>query len=74
VIEIPLIRGKGMFVVRKSFLDVLESAYPKVDGLQTLREIRAWCVANPSECWTARGASRAVNRWFEREQNRPPRR
>ena len=69
VAKIPIAKGDE-FSITSNYLAELESAYPKVDGLQTLKEIRAWCVSNPTECWTARGVMRGINRWFEREQNK----
>ena len=68
VISIP-IQG-GEFPVRQDFVDTLSDAYPIVDVPQTLKEIKAWCLANPSKQKTARGASRFINSWCERIQNR----
>ena len=65
---IPLI-GKKEWPVSKAFLEELEAAYPQVDGPATLREIRAWCISNPTKCKTERGVMRFINRWFERVQN-----
>jgi len=65
---IPLI-GKREWPVSKAFLEELEAAYPQVDGPATLREIRAWCISNPTKCKTERGVMRFINRWFERVQN-----
>ena len=66
---IPLAGGKE-FGVSKALLAELEAAYPMVDGPQTLKEIRAWCITNPTRCKTERGAPRFLNRWFEQVQNR----
>jgi uncharacterized protein YdaU (DUF1376 family) len=65
---IPLVGSKS-YPVSAAFLAELEAAYPAVDGPATLREIRAWCVANPTKRKTARGATRFINRWFEKVQN-----
>jgi len=67
-IAIPLV-GKRQWDVPKDFLAELEAAYPRVAGMATLREIRAWCVSNPTKCKTERGVRRFVNRWFEKVQN-----
>ena len=64
---IPIIGGE--FGVSKELLAELEAAYPQVDGPQTLKEIRAWCITNPTKRKTARGAPRFINRWFEKVQN-----
>lgn len=66
---IPLI-GKQEYGVSAEYLAELETAYPAVDGIGTLREIRAWCVSNPTQCKTERGVKRFLNRWFEKVQNR----
>jgi hypothetical protein len=68
VIEIPSNKGEGI-AIHKGFLDELERAYPDVDPIPTLREIRAWCVANPRKCKTEAGIPRFVNSWFSRVQN-----
>lgn len=65
---IPIVGGE--WGVSQALLAELEEAYPKVDVPQTLKEIRVWCVANPSKRKTAQGAARFVNSWCEREQNK----
>ena len=65
---IPIV-GKKEWPVSKGFLSELEVAYPAVDGPATLREIRAWCVSNPTRVKTERGVARFINRWFEKVQN-----
>jgi hypothetical protein len=42
--------------------------YPKVDVPQTLREMRAWCLANHTKRKTASGMMKFVNGWLNREQ------
>ena len=68
VCYIPL-NTSAEFPVTKPFLTELEKAYPAVDGPQTLLEIRAWCLANPTKRKTKRGVLRFINSWFERTQN-----
>ena len=68
VAYIPIIGGKE-YGVSKELLAELEAAYPAVDGLATLKEIRAWCVTNPGKRKTERGVPRFINRWFEKVQN-----
>jgi len=68
VLKIP-VRG-GEYSVRQDFVDTLSEAYPVVDVPQTLKEIRAWCLANPARQKTPKGASRFINSWCERIQNR----
>lgn len=68
VAYIPVLGGE--FGVSKELLAELEAAYPLVDGLATLKEIRAWCLTNPGRQKTARGAPRFINSWFAKDQNR----
>ena len=60
----------GEFIVYSDFAAVLEEAYPAVDVAQTLKEISAWCITNPTKKKTKRGAPAFINRWFAKEQNR----
>ena len=71
VCYIPVVgAGNKEWGVSKEFLAELCAAYPAVDGEATLREIRAWCVSNPSKRKTETGMARFINSWFSREQNR----
>jgi hypothetical protein len=70
VAYIPLNNGSE-WGVSKEFLAELEKAYPVVDGPQTLKEIRVWCLANPAKRKTKSGVARFVNNWFAREQDGP---
>lgn len=67
VAYIPIIGGD--FGVSKEYLAELETAYPLVDGPATLKQIRAWCLSNPQRQKTARGVTRFINSWFEKDQN-----
>jgi hypothetical protein len=69
VIAIPLI-GDAEYHVSKEFAAELEALYPAVDMPQTLREIRAWNIANPKNRKTASGIKRHINQWFAKDQNR----
>lgn len=66
---VPVVGGKEIELDPK-FLAELEVAYPAVDVPATLREIRAWCLANPTKRKTASGIPRFVNTWLAKEQNR----
>ncbi len=68
VAYIPLI-GQAQFAVSADFVKELENAYPAVEPIQTLKEIRAWCIANPTKRKTKGGAARFINAWFAKEQN-----
>ena len=47
-----------------------EQLFPAVDVRQTLREIRAWNMANPKRRKTASGVVRHVASWLTKEQNK----
>ena len=44
--------------------------YPAVDVVQELREMRAWCEANPKLCKTKNGVRRFIVHWLSKEQDR----
>jgi len=70
---IPLVGGKT-YAVSARESEEWGKAYPRVDMLQTLREIRAWCDANPRKRKTHRGVRAFIVAWLAREQDRPARR
>jgi uncharacterized protein YdaU (DUF1376 family) len=69
VAYIPLVDGTE-FGLSEADLDELKKAYPALDCKQTMLEIRAWCVANPTRKKTRRGAMRFINSWMARLQDR----
>ena len=69
VIRIPL-QGGREFEITPEFYAELDSIYSAVDTLQTLREIRGWCLGNPSRRKTGRGVKRFIVSWFAREQEK----
>lgn len=58
------------FAVSQALLDEWAQAFPAVNVLQELREIRAWCMAHPAKRKTRRGAQAFVIRWLGKEQDR----
>lgn len=68
VVVIPLLDKTG-WQVPPEFQREMEAAYPAVDGPATLREIRAWCIANPDRCKPVEQVQGFINGWFERTQN-----
>jgi len=46
-----------------------ERLYPNVDIMKEFRQMRAWCLANPSKKKTPNGIRRFVHNWLSREQN-----
>lgn len=69
--SIPLTTGEE-FPIRKSLIAEFERLYPALDVPQTLREMRGWCLANPTRRKTKSGVLRFVNGWLAKEQNRAP--
>ena len=45
--------------------------YPAVDVPQQFRGMRAWSLGHPNKRKTRRGVRAFINRWLNREQNRP---
>lgn len=69
VCYIPLVDGSE-FGLSEGDLAELKKAYPALNCKQTMLEIRAWCVANPTKKKTRRGAMRFINAWMARLQDR----
>lgn len=66
--RIPMVGGEE-FEVRESFAIELARLYPAVDVPATLRQIRGWCLGNPTKLKTVRGIRRFITAWCERDQN-----
>lgn len=71
--KIPLCDGSE-WPVTKEFVTELDRLYPAVDPVQTLREIRGWCIGNPRRTKTPRGVKAFITSWFAREQDRQSKR
>jgi len=71
--KIPLCDGSE-YPVTRDFVDELDRLYPAVDPVQTLREIRGWCLGNPKRTKTRRGVRGFIVAWFAREQDKQSRR
>lgn len=69
VILIPLVGGDEHPVMQTD-IDEWREAYPAVDVLQQLRQLRQWCLANPARRKTPRGARSFIVRWLGRVQDR----
>ena len=72
VVQIPLVDGTD-FDVTEAHVAEWALAYPAVKVVQQLREMRAWCIANPANRKTPRGVQAFVVKWLSKEQNRAPR-
>jgi hypothetical protein len=66
--RIPLLGGEE-FEVRESFAEELTRLYPNVDIPATLRQMRGWCIGNPTKLKTPRGIKKFITGWCERDQN-----
>lgn len=64
---LPLRDGRP-FPIRQSHVSEFEAAYPRVDVPATLKEMRAWLIANPDRRKTQRGCLRFVNAWLSNSQ------
>jgi hypothetical protein len=71
--RIPIIGGQE-WPVLKPFVEELDRLYPAVEPVQTLREIRGWCIGNPTKRKTKRGVRAFIVSWFAREQDKQSRR
>lgn len=65
---IPLVDGQEAAFTQAQ-VDDWARAYPAVDVAQQLRQMRAWCIANPTRRKTARGVEAFVVGWLTKEQN-----
>ena len=61
--SLPLRDGRP-YPIRASVVAEFEVAYPRVDVPATLKEMRAWLIANPDRRKTHRGCLRFVNTWL----------
>lgn len=66
--RIPMLGGVE-FEVRETFTKELERLYPNVDVRATLRQMRGWCIGNPTKMKTPRGIRKFITGWCERDQN-----
>ena len=66
---IPMVGGE-FFEVRQSLVAEMERLYPAVDIPGTLKQIRGWCLGNPTRLKTPRGIRRFILGWCSRDQDR----
>jgi hypothetical protein len=66
---LPLVDGSSFGFTKDDVGDWSE-AYPAVDVLQQLREMREWCKANPKLRKTRSGIRRYVTTWLAKEQDK----
>lgn len=68
VLALPLVDGSD-HPVTQAEIDEWAKAYPAVDVVQQLQQMRAWCKANPTNRKTARGINAFVVRWLTKSQD-----
>lgn len=69
VITIPLV-DKTEHPISQADVDEWSSAYPAVDVLQQLRNMRQWCISNPQKQKTSRGINAFISRWLIAKQDK----
>ena len=67
--NIPLISGEE-HPIYKHDVEEWVLTYPAVNILQQLRNMRQWCLSNPTRKKTKRGVRRFITGWLERKQNK----
>lgn len=68
---IPLNDGTEWKPTQELFAE-WERLYPGVDVRQKIRDMRGWCLSNPTRRKTRRGVQAFVTGWLSREQNKAP--
>jgi hypothetical protein len=68
-IRMPLNNGDS-YGVQTADVEEFKKLYPAVNVEQSLRSMRAWCIANPTKRKTAKGILRFINTWLSKDQDR----
>lgn len=55
--------------ITENDVETFQQLYPGIDVHQEIRNIEAWCLANPKNRKTRAGAKRFLNSWLSRSQN-----
>lgn len=69
IVSVPLV-DKTEYGVTQAEIDEWSQAYPAVNVVQQLREMRAWSLANTAQRKTRRGFHAFVVRWLAKEQDK----
>ena len=69
LITLPLNTGEEYPFSQKD-IDEWSILYPNVNVLQEMRNMKGWCVNNPTKRKTKRGIRSFVNRWLAKEQDK----
>lgn len=71
-----LLNDKSLYPVTEDQVNHWEELFPAVNVMQELRNMAAWCEANPQKRKTKSGILRFITSWLSKEQNkggnRPP--
>lgn len=69
VIEL-LLNDKSEYPIFQSQIDQWIKLFPGVDVMQELRNMKAWCLANPTRRKTKSGILKFITSWVIKEQNK----
>jgi hypothetical protein len=64
---IPLKDGTE-YLPEEKYIEELKLAYQGLDIDQQLRQMRIWCISNPSRRKTKRGIKKFINGWLNRNE------
>ena len=67
VLTIPMVNGSEHPVFREDIAEYV-SLYPDIDVEQELRNMRGWCLANPTRRKTKKGVRAFINSWLSKSQ------
>lgn len=70
-VTLPLV-DKSEFPITEAMVAEFRELYPAVDVMAQLREMRGWCIGNPTKRKTKAGILRFVTSWLAKEQDRGP--
>ena len=69
LVMIPL-NDRSEYPVFEEDVREWQKTFPAVDVEQQLKEMRAWCLANPKLCKTRAGVKRFIVTWLSKQQDR----
>lgn len=63
-----ILKDNSEFKVTEDIYNEYKQLYPDINVMQELRNLKAWCISNPTKRKTRKGALRFVNGWLSRKQ------